>query len=400
MLNYIYKSIIISIKNNLVISMLYVICTAAAVLAVLFSHGVYQNYSTDTYLSEISSDQEQAFYSFGEKLDKIENSGTVSYQGDGRGTVGEFRQVLELLDEDVKESFTGFWIRFDLRSYGMAERMDGRLEYHAEVGKYGLYNDYIDNTHVTYGRNITEEEEYHGSKVCVMHNYPIGENPAPTALVGDKVTLFGSEYEIIGMWSEADAGADDLSVPFASLPDDIPVSSIFFLEGKVITTKAFNAVNDAMKQVFGDSVNIPEMETADVTEVKFYNSVVIISVVLSVIAAITLMILFRYIIFTRRKMLSILRLAGCTRCRAAVMFITESVGISVLIFGLCAIAYHFLILPRLTFFFPKITEVYTVRTYLYIFAVFTGVLLLTMTVMVSLQLDRQPVDMFRRAGER
>ena len=80
------------------------------------------------------------------------------------------------------------------------------------------------------------------------------------------------------------------------------------------------------------------------------------------------------------------------------MFIAEAVGVSVLIFGLCAAAYHFLLLPRLTYFFPKITEVYTPQTYLYIFGVFTGVLLLTMTVMVLTQLDRQPVDMFRRAG--
>ena len=398
-MRYIFRNILHSLRQNTLISLLYLLCTAAAVFAVLFSHGVYQNYSTDTYISEISADQEQAFYSFGEKLERIENEGAVSYRGGGRGTVGEFRQMLEMLDDDVKESFTGFWVRIDLKGYGMAERMDGRLEYHADAGRYGLYKDYIDNTHVTYGRNLTEEEEYMGSRVCVLHSYPIGESPAPSAFVGDKITLFGTEYEVIGMWSEADAGSDDLSVPFASLPDDVPISSVLFLEGKVITTKAFNAVNDAMKQVFGDSVNIPEMETADVTEVKFYTSIVIISVVLSAIAAVTLMILFRYIIFTRRKMISILRLAGCTRGRAAVMFISEAVGVSVLIFGLCAAAYHKLILPRLTFFFPKITEVYTLQAYLYIFAVFTGVLLLTMTVMVSLQLERQPVDMFRKAGE-
>lgn len=398
-MRYIFKNIIHSLRSNTLICLLYVVCTAAAVMAVLFSHGVYQNYSTDVYISGVSSDQKQAYYSFGEKLDRIENSKTVSYRGGGRAAVGEFRQVLALLSDDVKESFQGFFVKYDTRSYGMDEYMHGRLEYHAEVGRYGLYKEFTDNTHVTFGRYISDEEEYQGAKVCVMHSYPINDSPAPAAFVGDKITLFGSEYEIIGMWSESDAGSDDLSVPFASLPDDMPVSSISFLEGKVITTKAFNAVNDAMKQVFGDNVNIPEMETADVTEVKFYTAIVIISVVLSAIAAITLMILFRYIIFTRRRMISVLRLAGCTRGRAAVMFIAEAVGVSVLIFGLCAVIYHWLILPGLTFFFPKITEVYTIQTYLYIFAVFTGVLLLTMTVMVSLQLDRQPVDMFRRAGE-
>ena len=396
---YIFKNILHSLRQNTLISLLYLLCTAAAVFAVLFSHGVYQNYSTDTYISEISADQEQAFYSFGEKLERIENEGTVSWRGGGKGTVGEFRKVLELLDDDVKESFTGFFLSYSLKQYGMTEWMNGRLEYHTEDHRYGLYWEYLDNTHVTYGRYFTENEDFSGARVAVIRNYPIGESPAPSAFVGDKITLFGAEYEVVGIWSESDAGSDDLAVPFATLPEDMPIKSVSFLEGKVITTKAFDAVNNAMKQVFGDSVNIPEMETADVTEVKFYTSIVIISVVLSAIAAVTLMILFRYIIFTRRKMISILRLAGCTRGRAAVMFISEAVGVSVLIFGLCAAAYHKLILPGLTFFFPKITEVYTLQAYLYIFAVFTGVLLLTMTVMVSLQLERQPVDMFRKAGE-
>ncbi|SDB53371.1 hypothetical protein SAMN02910317_02739 [Ruminococcaceae bacterium FB2012] len=397
-MRYIFKNIKTSLKTNILISVLYTVCTAAAVLAVLFSHGVYQNYSTDTYISEISADQEQAYYSFGEKLDRIENEGTVSYVGGGKGTVGEFRRVLDLLDDETKESFTGFFLSYSLKQYGMAEWMNGRLEYHTEDHRYGLYREYLDNTRVTYGRYFTEDEDFSGARVAVIRNYPIGENPAPEVSVGDKITLFGAEYEVVGMWSESDAGSDDLAVPFASLPDDMPIKGVHFLEGKVITTKAFRAVNEAMKQVFGDNVNIPEMETADVTETKFYASIVMISVALSAVAAITLMILFRYIVFTRRKTISVLRLAGCTRGRAAVMFIAEAVGVSVLIFGLCAAAYHFLLLPRLTYFFPKITEVYTPQTYLYIFGVFTGVLLLTMTVMVLTQLDRQPVDMFRRAG--
>ena len=145
-------------------------------------------------------------------------------------------------------------------------------------------------------------------------------------------------------------------------------------------------------------MNIPIMETVDEGETRFYTSIVLISVVLSAIAAITLMILFRYIVFTRRRMISILRLAGCTRGRAASMFILEAAGVSAVIFLLCGGLYHFLLLPRLTFFFPSITRVYTAGTYLYIFGVFMGVLLLTVTAMVLAVLDRQPVEMLRRAG--
>ena len=397
-MRYILKNISHSLRHSRMICLLYVLCSAAAVLAVLFSHGVYQNYSTETYIQNTAKNQNHAGYSFGTITDKLDYYGTVSYLADGSATVGELRQVLGLLDEDIKESFTGFFFDYATGQYGLEEWMSGRLEYHPEEHRYGLYGAYLENIRVSYGRYITDEEEYSGARVAVVRAYDINDIPPPKVEVGGSIELFGQEYEVIGAWNEADAGADDLAVPFASLPDDFLVRYVSFLTDQPVPTRAFNAVNTAMEQVFGDRVNIPIMETVDEGETRFYTSIVLISVVLSAIAAITLMILFRYIVFTRRRMISILRLAGCTRGRAAAMFILEAAGVSAVIFLLCGGLYHFLLLPRLTFFFPSITRVYTAGTYLYIFGVFMGVLLLTVTAMVLAVLDRQPVEMLRRAG--
>ena len=152
----------------------------------------------------------------------------------------------------------------------------------------------------------------------------------------------------------------------------------------------------AFEDVYGDYVNFPEMYTVDTEEKTFYVSIMMISVVLSVLAAIILAILYRYIIFTRRKTMSVMRLNGCTRGRIRLMYLIEIIGSATFIFALCALAYHKLILPRLTYLIDRIGEVYSLNTYLYIYGVFIGVLFVVINIMISTQLDRQPVNMFRR----
>ena len=155
-------------------------------------------------------------------------------------------------------------------------------------------------------------------------------------------------------------------------------------------------MKQAFEDVYGDYVNFPEMYTVDTEEKTFYVSIMMISVVLSVLAAIILAILYRYIIFTRRKTMSVMRLNGCTRGRIRLMYLIEIIGSATLIFALCGIIYQKLILPKLTSLIDRIGEVYSLNTYLYIYAIFTGVLFVVINIMISTQLDRQPVNMFRR----
>ncbi|MBR6337623.1 MAG: hypothetical protein IKR76_07825, partial [Ruminococcus sp.] len=189
-------------------------------------------------------------------------------------------------------------------------------------------------------------------------------------------------------------------VPFKTLSDDLEFSFISLTPDKPITTKVYKRFVAAMEEVYGDRVLLPDFPTVDEEEQTFYRSIMLISLVLSAIAAITLAILFRFIIYTRRKSLAVLRLSGCTRNGARLMYITEGIGITAALFLLTTLAYNKWILPHLTVFFDRITEVYTPTTYVYIAAVFLGTLFVVLCAMVSFSVDKQPVDMLRKAGGR
>lgn len=415
-IKYVIKNIVVSMRKSQMIFALFIICNIVSVLVILFSHGVYQNYETMlTFEEECWNFVESAPHiSFGNITDTYvdEDAQLTNYLSDGESTIGEFRQVLELMDDKTKSSFTGFYIiykfkdTYDFRSKEtnldedwsdfdedwMNPLLDSRLEYDTSAHQYGLYSSYLENIVVAKGRYITKDEELSGKPVICLP-CDCDEN-----LIGQKIKFLDKEFEVIGIHGE-----DDIyhySLPFLSLPDDLTFSSVSLLTDKVITTDTYRKIKEAFTSVYGDNVNFPDFKTADTTEQTFYVSIMIVSIVLSVLSAINLAILFRYIMLTRRKRLAIFRLSGCTRRKARIMYLGEVAGISIIIFAACSLLYNYVIMPKLTFAFPKIQAVYSLKTYLYLFGIFIVILLAAINIIFSFQVEKQPVDMLKKVGDK
>lgn len=411
-IKYIIKNIAVSMRKSSVIFALFIICCIVSVLVILFSHGVYQNYETmltfeNEYWNFVESIPD---ISFGKITDTYvdEQAQLTNYLGDGKSTLGEFRKVLNLMDDKTKSSFTGFFMIYNFKdTYDFyPDRIDGiddgenekghllisRIEYDESAHQYGLYSSLTKNISPTSGRYITQDEELSSANVLFI------TSDRDIDLIGHKVEFLNKEYEIIGI--ESLGNGNEYIVPFSTLPDDLTFSSVSLLTDKVITTDTYRKIKEAFTSVYGDNVNFPEFKTADTTEQTFYASIMLISIVLSVLSAINLAILFRYIMLTRRKRLAVFRLSGCTRIKARFMYLGEAAGISVLIFIVCSIVYHYVIIPRLTFAFPKIQDVYGIKTYLYLFVIFIAVLLLAINIIFSLQVEKQPVQMLKKAGDK
>ena len=408
-MRYIIKNLRSSLTKNPAVSWLYILCTVVSVLAVLFSHGVYQNYETKI-IREDSDVFPDVSISFGNTIDsRTTRNGNTVYFGDGTSTFGEFRSVLDMLDAEVKEGMGGFCVHFYTQSpqgleepYVQEEYKDKAsvfvsMIYDKEADDFGYLKLRQLNSSLSYGRHITREEYLAGEHFVELPNYVNEIIEKPKDLIGTKIELLGQEYTVIGIYED---GSGDFDVPFSTVPDDAEFSSIDIYTDKPITTKVYKRFVAAMEEVYGDRVLLPDFPTVDEEEQTFYRSIMLISLVLSAIAAITLAILFRFIIYTRRKSLAVLRLSGCTRNGARIMYITEGIGITAALFLLTTLAYNKWILPHLTVFFDRITEVYTPATYVYIAAVFLGTLFVVLCAMVSFSVDKQPVDMLRKAGGR
>ena len=176
-LKYTLKNIRASLKGSAMLCGMFIVCTACAVFAVIFSHGVYQNYSSENVVEDISKKQMGVQISFGENIideaiavqydtneqnEETETTVGTNYIADGTSTIGQLREALGLLDEKTKESFSGgaFVINYeefdeylssDIEFYPPVSELCCRLEYDTEARQYGLYRKYCDNVKLLYG---------------------------------------------------------------------------------------------------------------------------------------------------------------------------------------------------------------------------------------------------------
>lgn len=390
-MSYILKNIKTTVRSTPLICILFLVCEVVSILVILFSQGVYNNYQIKTNIDEIPENHQYGMITFGKVINKeeIPELNITNYNASGYTTVGEFKKVLNILSEDVKESFSGFYADYYIGGYWSMMR----IEYQPDLKGYGLSKTFVNSTPLACGRMISQEEEIAGDLVCVV---PYSYNGRDA--LNQTIDISNKTYTIIGVKDEYNGGTNTYDIPFASISDDITIRYIDLNADMTITTHTWRKIVEAFTKVYGDDVNFPEFETADVTEITFYKSVMLIAIALSVLCSINLAILFRYILNTRRKTLAVFCLAGCTKRKAKLMYLSEITGISTIIFVICSLIYQFLIMPNLTFAFEHIQKVYSFEAYLYIFLAFIITLIVVIEIMVTRFIKKTPVLMLRKEG--
>ena len=104
-----------------------------------------------------------------------------------------------------------------------------------------------------------------------------------------------------------------------------------------------------------------------------YNSAMLASLLIAVVAAFNLVVLYHYVLVRRQKSLAIFQLCGCTKGRAIRLYVAESLMLTVPCYCLSAVLYHFVLLKPFTRIFPYIDTAYSWRLYATGFGIFVTV---------------------------
>lgn len=409
-MHYILKNLKQFSTKSTMIFVLFVVCEITAVLIILFSYGTFNHFQAEKDIESKKIDQQQFSISFGNIVDTIkdESGNTLYYNGDGVITVEQFRQVLNMLDDNVKSKLPGF--AFDVKNTdtgclkylksdesviveGEDEQSDFlpyikfRLEYNKDLNDYSLYNEYLNNFSMSKGRFFTYKEYASDKNLIVL---PI---EGKEELLGETIDFLGKKYTVIGF-----SGDVDFQVPFKTVGGDNIIKYISILDDNVIMIQDYYKLREAFVSVMGDQVLFPPVNAVDFSEIKFFNSIIYISVALAVVSAINLAILFRYVLNSRRKQLAIFLINGCTRNKLRRMYIIEILMISVTVFLVFSCVYHFVILPKLSFFFDYIRDVYNFKTYIYMFVIYLISIYIFLNIVIVSGSHKSPVVLLRERG--
>ncbi len=423
-MKYVLKNLKQFFTKNRLVFVLFIFCQIVSILILLLSYGVYMNYK-ENYDQELLSTaglyDDGSFGNKGKKFEKNDFGYMYFYFNldidNYSKTMEEIRPLfLDLTDyfdkklDYVELSFMPKRLTWEEIQYYanecedstplqiliMLSKHDG--EYTFE--KTSLPQQYQSQGLILSGRLFTDSEIQNGEAVCIANVEKI-KSITNNKMVEVKeengetyINICGKDYKVIG----TSKTSVYIYIPFFNAPKDLYAS--FMISSKFtepLTVEEHNKYISIMKKYLGDMVSEKDLEVATVNIDKqyFYNTNIWLSVIIALAAAVNLAVLYRYVLMTRRKTLAIFRLTGAKKNKIRRIYIAETLGISVVIFALCAVLFNYAVLPWLIKYYPYCSEVYSIKVYGTMFLIYTLVSYIVLNIMIITHISKSPVKLLK-----
>ena len=374
----IFKLVYHDLKSYRMISILIVLNIIISAFVICFSYGVYQNYNVK--IDDGESAQRQLKIAPTLKDNIAESSVTTKMIID----------TVKGLSDDTLKNIDNFFCEAIIPTSAI-EKNDFIFNFSYVNGRFnGVgYNDSFD------------DEQYNSYKKIVAINPVLREKNGSVGLtlngIGDwdskyignaeSIQINGENYKIVNeSYSE---GALDSPIT-AFYNDTYVMGGSFCLDIMFKTDISRTQYDDIVNAValnMGDNAEVPEMDISPTTELFYYRTVLMISVLISILAAINFAVLYRFVLQKRIKTLTIFRICGCTKKRIIFIYLCECMIIGLPLFALSMLLFDKAALPALSKIFEYISLAYSPLLYLAIFGIYAvssfGVLLIMIGTYIS-----------------
>lgn len=375
------KTVLLNIKNfaknECAIFAVIIICVVSSAFIINFSYGLYYNYTSQKNETEL----------------ELKNLAPEPVQG-AVITKGEFQRFAESLDEKTLNAMLVIYAGAELSEFESDEGPGSfpmRFVIHAE--KYNICEvtrkNWEEKGVITSGRYINTAEEQSGELVAVVSGESADSwNQACERFrnADGTITMFGKKYTVVGTYS---AGTAAPIVPFLTVPDDVLITQIGFAFERNITRSMYSDITEKAAEQFGGKLKFPELKFPDTETVSIYNNMIWIALLISLLSVTNFAMLYRFILLKRQRNLAIMRICGCTRNRAVMMYFAECVIITLPAYAVGAalnvLAANTVMCRVLEFF----KQAYSIKTYLLLFAGFAVVFVVTVIPMISISVGRK-----------
>ncbi len=387
-MKYIIKNIKKFIKDDTFIFLLVILTVSISCFMIHFSYGIYQNY----HIKKENADTEKlpVIMDVNYTCERIyEDNFTV---GQFKVNVGDIEtitldmveELLLYLGEDIYENFYSIDFSVSINGFYMICLMG-----YSEDGFYisdEILNSY--NTGMLYcrGELISREQYKNGEHVAVVfdyHNINKGNSPLIESMLIDEnhIEVGGKTYEIIGYNNHF---PEQVMVPVTTLPGNTPICSrnIGFYFYDTVTVYEYNKICEGVELIFGDLATVRPMKLPDTDTIRLYNTIIVIAIAISILAALNFAILYRYILSKRYRQISCMRLCGMSYGKTICTYLIECLAITMPVYVITCVAFEKLILPWLSELYKYGFRSFNVKIYLVMFGIYFGVSIVILLIML------------------
>lgn len=371
--------------NNFIIFILLVISTITSAIVIFFSYGVYQNYNT--ILSYKEDDLSDDYIG-------------INYVNTGSEYVTK-RDLLNCLSEidDISNELREQIIQYDVE--GIIDNNSYEFKFLYCDGKFKVAEEFKENLkkydNLTEGTYWSDYEEANGICVALISDPAVfGEISALDSIKYiNQLKIGGKIYDIIGKQAWNEKGA---MFPFSTVADEQLLTSTLISFNSAVSVKTYNQIRDVFNNYMGDKAVFEEIRTIDKDTYYTYKTVILISVFIALIAAINFMILYRYIMSTRKRTTAIFRILGLTPAKLNFMNMSECIILIVPFFILGMVLYQTVFLPRLHTYFVYMQDAYTPFVYFLLFVIFISVSLIVIGIMLLVMSRKRILELIKDRG--
>lgn len=377
-MKYVIKNLKISIKEEKTIFFLMIICVITSAFIINFSYGLYQNYNI------IKNEAESGLYEIRIQMNNTE---------DNYASSGEIKETLFSFSESLNDAIDMHYLSFESEDVRYDFFSDVEVRFRIDNGKIlpcEIFRENLESQGILLsGRYFTDEQEMNGENVALISDDRHNAVSCAEKLMIDEDTIFfmGKEYKIIGKTK-----IFKVLVPFNTLDDDIPIKELIFNFSDVMTRSQYNEIKEKIQKNFGEIADIPELDIPEAESYYYYNTIIIIAVLIAVFAAINFAFLYKYILSKRIKSLAVFRICGCTRGKALRIFLSECMVITIPCFIFATLLYALLLLPFFSEYFEDMSDAYSIKIYIILFAAYVISSLIVLTIMISFSFLKKEIN--------
>ena len=220
--------------------------------------------------------------------------------------------------------------------------------------------------------------------------------------IGDSeyVEIGGERFEIIDDTYKDGA----MTAPITAFYNDTPLRlrnsnwCVLIEFNADISRSQYDDIVNAVKTNMENNAEIPDMDISPATELFYYRTILIVSVIISVLASLNFAVLYRFILQKRIKTLTIFRICGCTKGKVVRMYLCECMLVGLPLFALTELAFAKIVLPHLSDIFEYISYAYSPVLYLAIFGIYAVSSFIVLLIMICSYIGKHSIRELK-AGE-
>lgn len=379
-MKYILKNITNFIKTDTFVFFISILTVFVSVTMIHFSYGIFQNYEYEKQNIESGEKSIGLLPTYEcERVGRTEAGLNWRYNPSFENpiTVGEFKEFIMKIDPYLYPDIDNIGVRVCVDNYPIYCNFG--------LSEAGFVTSPAENVYTKInGTRYTDEDFLTGAKVVYVCDYNNEDAPTIEELLYEKdnhyIMLDGELYEIIGFHYGM---PDSVTAIITSLPDDATIQQGFNIAfSRYVNARDYNHIGSIAKEVFGDRIELRDIGLPDLDTIKIYNTILIVAVVITLIAAVNYAILYSYILKKRSHQIMCMRLCGMKYSQAVLLYLGENILISLPVYIATVICFIKKILPWMAGKYSYALDKFNNNVYIMFFAIYFAVSLIILLFMI------------------